>query len=312
MLLSGAPCMSTQPASDQEKQSAAFASVAAALGLTLAKLAAGLLTGSLGILAEAAHSGLDLVAAVVTYAAVRIASRPADHSHTYGHGKVENLSALFEAGLLVVTCLWIGYEAILRLSRGTSMIEVRWWSFAVIIVSIGVDISRSRMLRRTAEKHHSQALEADAIHFETDIWSSAVVLLGLGCVKLAELNPGWQWLHSADAVAALLVASIILTVTGRLTVRAVHALLDGAPDGLEQKIRDVAMTVPGIADCHQVRMRYVGARLFADIHVLIDGDQSLRDAHALTEKVELAIQSAIGESDVTVHAEPLEAGTGLG
>ena len=293
--------------SGDEKQSAAFTSVAAALGLTLAKLVAGVLTGSLGILAEAMHSGLDLVAAVITYIAIRIANRPADHTHLYGHGKIENLSALFEAGLLVVTCLWIGYEAVQRLMAGSRQVEVTWWAFAVIVVSILVDISRSRMLRRTAKKHNSQALEADAIHFETDIWSSTVVLFGLICVSLAHSKPEFAWLHQADAVAALLVALIILTVTGKLTLRSVHALLDAAPEGLEQKIRDTALTVPGIADCHQVRMRYVGARLFADIHVLVDGSQSLRDAHALTEQVEAAINAAIGEADVTVHAEPLDA-----
>lgn len=296
----------TTSESEREKQSAAGTSVAAALGLTSAKLAAGLLTGSLGILAEAMHSGLDLVAAVVTYIAIRIANRPADRTHLYGHGKIENLSALFEAGLLVVTCLWIGYEAIRRLISGANHIEVTWWSFAVIIVSIVVDISRSRLLRRTAEKYHSQALEADAIHFETDIWSSAVVLLGLVCVSVANVKPEWHWMHSADAIAALMVPVIILTVTGKLTFRSIQALLDAAPEGLEQRIRDTALTVPGIADCHQVRMRYVGARLFADIHVLVDGTLSLREAHALTEEVELAIHTVIGESDVTVHAEPLD------
>jgi cation diffusion facilitator family transporter len=296
----------TSTASDQEKQSAAIMSVAAALGVTVAKLVAGFLTGSLGILAEAIHSGLDLVAALITFLAVRISSRPADYNHLYGHGKIENLSALFEAGLLVVTCLWIGYEAVLRLARGTSQIEVTWWAFAVIILSIVVDVTRARILRKAADKYHSQALEADAIHFETDIWSSAVVLFGLIGVKVARLNPQFEWLHRADAIAALLVAVLILVVTFRLTMRSAQALMDAAPEGLEQTIRDTALKVPGIADCHQVRMRYVGARLFADIHVLIDGSQSLRDAHALTDQVELAIQLAIPDSDVTVHAEPLE------
>ena len=298
--------MSSTTDRDQEKQSVAFRSVTAALLLTSAKLIAGTFTGSLGILAEAMHSGLDLVAALMTFVAVRVSSRPADRTHLYGHGKIENLSALFEAGLLVITCLWIGYEAVQRLMRGTSLIQVTWWSFAVIVLSIMVDISRSRMLRRTAKKHHSQALEADAIHFETDIWSSLVVLLGLICVKLASVYPELAWLHRADAIAALLVGVIILAVTAQLTFRSVQALLDAAPDGLEQTIRDTAMTIPGIEDCHQVRMRYVGPRLFADIHVLIDGNQTLRDAHALTDQVELAIQSAIPDSDVTVHAEPVD------
>jgi len=307
VILTGRGVMSTTNSeSEQEKQGVAFTSVLAALGLTAGKLLAGILTGSLGILAEAMHSGLDLVAALTTYLAVRISNRPADHTHLYGHGKIENLSALFEAGLLVVTCLWIGYEAIVRLLAGSRQVEVTWWSVAVIVASILVDISRSRMLRRTAVKHNSQALEADAIHFETDIWSSAVVLFGLACVWMAHRRPELSWLHQADAVAALLVAAIILTVTGKLTLRSVHALLDAAPAGLELKIRETAMTVPGIADCHQVRMRYVGARLFADIHVLVDGDLSLREAHALTEQVESAIESAIGAADVTVHAEPLD------
>jgi cation diffusion facilitator family transporter len=290
-------------ADDLEKRRAAGASVAGALGLTLAKLAAGYFSGSLGILAEAAHSGLDLLAALVTFLAIRLSSRPADRTHLYGHGKVENLSALFEAGLLVFTCGWIAYEAISRLVSGSAQLHVTFWSFAVIVLSIGVDISRSRLLRKTAAKFRSQALEADAIHFETDIWSSAVVLVGLGCVTMAPLVP---WLHKADAIAALIVACIVLYVTGQLTMRALHALLDAAPDGLEQRIKDTAMSVPGIADCHQVRMRYVGSTLFADIHVLMDGKQSLRDAHLLTEEVEKAIQEQIPDSDVTVHAEPLE------
>ena len=287
----------------EEKQRAASASVVGALGLTIAKLTAGYFSGSLGILAEAAHSGLDLVAALVTFLAIRVASRPADRTHLYGHGKVENLSALFEAGLLVFTCTWIVYEAAMRLLYVTAEIHVTFWSFAVIIFSIIVDVSRSRLLRRTAEKHHSQALEADAIHFETDIWSSAVVLVGLACVKLSRTIP---WLSRADAVAALIVAAIVLYVTGQLTMRALQALLDAAPEGLEEQIKRTTMAVPGIADCHQVRMRYVGSTLFADIHVLMDGKLSLHEAHLLTEEVERAIQTSIPDSDVTVHAEPME------
>ena len=295
--------MSPDNRGEQEKRRAASASVAGALALTLAKLAAGYVSGSLGILAEAAHSGLDLVAALVTFLAIRVASRPADRTHLYGHGKVENLSALFEAGLLVFTCAWIVYEAVSRLTSGSAQMHVTIWSFAVMGLSIAVDVSRSRILRRAAEKFHSQALEADAIHFETDIWSSVVVLAGLACVKFSPLN---AWFQRADAIAALIVAGIVLYVTGRLTMRALQAMLDAAPEGLEQRIKETAMTVPGIADCHQVRMRYVGSTLFADIHVLVDGSQSLREAHLLTEGVEKAIQAVIPDSDVTVHAEPLE------
>jgi cation diffusion facilitator family transporter len=142
----------------REKSRAAASSVAGAVGLTALKLVAGFATGSLGILAEAAHSALDLVAAVLTLVAVRISGRPADRSHLYGHGKVENLSALVETALLILTCLWIIRGAIHRFTTGAVDIEVTFWSFAVMVTSIVVDVSRSRVLRRAAVEHHSQAL----------------------------------------------------------------------------------------------------------------------------------------------------------
>lgn len=291
---------------EKEKQSAALSSLVAAVGLTGFKVAIGLLTGSLGILAEAAHSGFDLLAAAMTYFAVRMASRPADSTHHYGHGKVENLSALFEAGLLLGTCAWILYAAGSRLLSGESDIEVTFWSFAVMVTSIVIDISRSRMLYRAAKKHRSQALEADALHFETDIWSSAVVILGLGCVKASEMLPSAEWLRSADAVAAILVAFIVIGVSVRLTLRTMHALLDGAPEGIETQIIAAAESVPGVANCHNVRVRYSGPRVFADIHVLIDGNSSLRQAHELTEAIERAVESVQPDIDITVHPEPAD------
>ncbi len=193
----------------------------AAIGLTTFKILVGVATGSLGILAEAAHSGLDLVAALMTWMAVRISGKPADRKHPYGHGKVENLSALFETVLLLVTCVWIIYGATDRLINHTIEIEVTFWSFAVMITSIVVDVSRSRMLYRTARKYNSQALEADALHFSTDIWSSAVVILGLICVKLSEWVPAWGGLRYADAVAAMIVAVIVIQVSAKLGLRTV-------------------------------------------------------------------------------------------
>ena len=180
------------------------------------KTIVGLLTGSLGILAEAAHSGLDLVAALMTYIAVRISGRPADRTHLYGHGKVENLSALIETLLLFVTCGWIIREAIHRLFFHKVEVEVTFWSFAVMAISIVVDISRSRMLARTAKKYNSQALEADALHFETDVWSSSVVIARPGCVKLGEWAPSFGWLREADAVAALGVSALVIWVCWQL------------------------------------------------------------------------------------------------
>lgn len=159
----------------KEKKKVALLSVFAAIFLTGFKLVVGVLTGSLGILSEALHSGLDLIAAVITYFSVRISDKPADKEHNYGHGKIENFSALIETILLVITCVWIIYEAVGRLISGKTQIEVTVWSYIVVISSIIIDISRSRALSKVAKKYNSQALEADALHFSTDIWSSAVV-----------------------------------------------------------------------------------------------------------------------------------------
>jgi cation diffusion facilitator family transporter len=295
---------SVRTVADREKSRAAASSVAGAVGLTALKLLVGFATGSLGILAEAAHSALDLVAAVMTLVAVRISGRPADRSHHYGHGKVENLSALVETALLVLTCVWIIRGAIHRFLTGTVEIEVTFWSFAVMVTSIVVDVSRSRMLLRIAIKHHSQALEADALHFSTDIWSSAVVILGLVSVMVGERIPRLAWLRYADAVAAVLVALIVIGVSWKLGVRTVQALIDAAPTGLEEKVTAAAASVPGIHNVHNVRMRYSGAQLFVDVHVLVDGGQSLRQAHDLTEEVERSIQLLMPNADVTVHPEP--------
>ena len=290
---------------DREKLHAAATSVLGAVCLTTLKIVVGIATGSLGILAEAAHSGLDLVAAVATFFAVRIGSRPADRGHPYGHGKVENLSALFETVLLLITCFWIVQSAVHRFITGAVEIEVTFWSFAVMATSIVIDVSRSRVLRRAARKYNSQALEADALHFSTDVWSSAVVILGLISVMIADLSPRLAWLRYADAVAAVLVACLVIGVTARLGVRTVQCLLDAAPAGLEEQITAAAAAVSGIHNVHNVRMRYSGPQLFVDVHVLVDGAQSLRDAHDLTEEVERSIQRLVPNADVTVHPEPL-------
>lgn len=289
----------------QEKKSAALSSVIAAVGLVTLKLIAGFLTGSLGILAEAVHSGLDLVAAAMTFFAVRISGKPADRQHLYGHGKVENLSALFETLLLLGTCVWIIYEAIHRLFFHNIEIEATYWAFAVMGISIIVDVSRSRMLYRVARKHKSQALEADALHFSTDIWSSAVVILGLVCVKIGSWMPNISWLKNADAVAAIFVAFIVVYVSIRLGKRTIEELIDSAPPGMVEKIKNTVESFPEVNDCHRVRIRRSGAQFFIDIHITIDGGQSLSDAHKLTEKVEASIHEMLPESDVTVHPEPM-------
>ena len=289
---------------DTDKRSAALGSLLAAVGLTTMKIVVGVLTGSLGILAEAAHSGLDLVAAAMTYIAVRISGKPADRTHLYGHGKVENLSALLETLLLFITCGWIIYEATHRLFFHKVEVEVTVWSFAVMATSIVIDISRSRVLSRIAKKYNSQALEADALHFETDVWSSAVVIVGLAFVKLGEWAPSLGWLRNADAVAALGVSALVIWVCWRLGTRTVDALVDSAPAGLEERILAAVSAVPGVQNCHNIRARYSGPRLFIDLHVLVDGRQTLFEAHALTETIEGVIQQIVPDADVTVHPEP--------
>jgi len=263
-----------------------------------------LVTGSLGILAEAAHSGLDLVAAFMTLVAVRISARPPDRSHLYGHGKVENLSALFETMLLVATCVWIVWEAVHRLFYHRVEVVVTPWSFVVMGVSIVIDASRSRVLARAARKFNSQALEADALHFRTDIWSSSVVVVGLIAVKAGEWFPALGFLREADAVAALGVSAVVVWICVQLGRRTIDALLDRAPEGMEQRIAAAVEQVPGVRDCHQVRLRYSGPVLFVDLHVLVDGGQTLTQAHDLTESIEATIHEFAPGADITVHPEP--------
>lgn len=290
--------------SHAEKHSAALTSLLAAIGLTAFKIVVGVLTGSLGILAEAAHSGLDLVAAGMTLFAVRVSSRPPDRTHLYGHGKVENLSAMFETVLLLATCVWIVWEAVRRLLFHEVKVEVNAWSFIVMGTSIAIDVSRSRVLARAAKKFNSQALEADALHFQTDVWSSAVVILGLLSVKCSEWFPSVGWLRKADAIAALGVSVIVMWISWELGRRTVDALLDSAPAGMEARILEAVSAVPGVHDCHNVRARHSGPSLFIDLHVLVDGNQTLFEAHALTEVIEGVIQEIAPGADVTVHPEP--------
>jgi cation diffusion facilitator family transporter len=296
---------SSKSVAHQEKNQAALSSVIAAIGLTTFKLIVGIFTNSLGILAEALHSALDLVAALVTLFAVRVSGKPADESHLYGHGKIENISALFETFLLLVTCVWIIYESIQRLFFKPVEVDASIWAFIVMAVSIVIDFTRSRILSRAAKKHNSQALEADALHFSTDIWSSSVVIAGLFCVWLSSVVPGLSFLKNADAIAAMGVAVIVVYVSIQLGSRAVQGLLDSAPNGLADEIKKTVEAIPGVANCHAVRVRPSGPEMFVDVHVLLDKNLTLEQAHALTEVIENVIREHTPGADVTVHPEPL-------
>ena len=281
-----------------EKKKVALISILGAILITGLKLIVGLETNSLGILSEAAHSGLDLIAAVMTYMAIRIADKPPDEEHHYGHGKVENVSAFLETLLLFITCAWIIWEAIHRLISGAPHVDANVWGFLVIAFAIIVDVSRSRALKKIAKKYNSQALEADALHFASDIWTSLVVIMGLFFVSL-----GYVWI---DAVAAIAVAFLVLFVSYRLGRRTIDALMDRVPEGLHEEIQNIIKNISGVEKIGNIRLRTSGGKLFVDTTVSIQRTTPFQQAHNIMDRIEKAIHSIHHDADVIVHAEPVE------
>ncbi len=281
-----------------EKKFVALVSVLAAVFLTCIKLFIGIITGSLGILSEALHSGLDFIAALITYLSVKVSDKPADRDHNYGHGKVENFSALIETLLLLVTCIWIIYEALHRLITHKQAIEINIWSYIVVIVAIIIDFSRSRALMKAAKKHNSQALEADALHFSTDIWSSGVVFVGLIFANFGIL--------AADSIAALIVAGIVIYVSFKLGRRAINILLDKAPKDIPEKVREIVLQIPGITSVHNIKVRSAGADIFIDLSMHVDSRLTIQEVHNMSDKVEAQLQSKIPRCTVHIHQEPEE------
>jgi cation diffusion facilitator family transporter len=287
-----------------EKRQVALHSTLAAIFLSALKLVAGLVTGSLGILSEAAHSGLDLVAALITYFSVRVSDKPADADHPYGHQKVENFSAFLQTGLLLATCIWIVYEAILRLFFKPVEVEVNSWSFAVMVIAMVVDFFRSRELRETARKYNSQALEADALHFRTDIWSSFVVIAGLGALWLGERLRIPQ-LRMADPVAALAVAGFVVWISVNLGRRTIDALLDAAPVGLQTSAMEAVRSVPGVVSCQRVRIRHAGSKFFVDSNITIERTTPFDHIPAILDAVRARIGALLPDADILIHSEPV-------
>lgn len=291
---------------EQEKSKVAFVSVLAAIFLTIFKFIIGVITGSIGILSEALHSGLDLVAVIVTFFAIKISNKPSDKDHHYGHGKIENFSALIETLLLFLTCFWIINESIHRIISGKGLeltTNETIFSFIVVITSIVIDVWRSRKLYAIAKKYKSQALEADALHFSTDIWSSVVVLLGLVCVKIYE----WTKLpifYYADSVAALIVAVIVVYVCWSLGKKAVDALLDKAPEKESKDIKKIIKNFPGVIEYHDLKVRCSGHLLFIEATIHVDPLLSLVDAHNISELLEKEIIKYDQYSMVYIHVEP--------
>jgi cation diffusion facilitator family transporter len=278
--------------------------VAAGLLATL-KIVVGTLTGSLGILSEAAHSCLDLVAAGVTYVSVRVADKPADSAHPFGHGKVEHLSAFVETALLLATCAWIILEAIRRLFFREVHVEPSVWAFAVMFVSVTIDTLRSRALFRVARRYNSQALEADALHFSTDVYSSSVVILGLVLLYVSQQKK-IPLLRSADPVAALVVAGITVYISMRLGKRTVDALVDAAPKGMADRIAGAIGRVPGVLRHERIRVRQSGQNLFVDLRLTLESNISLEHAQAVVAQVESGVREIFPNADVLIHAAPTE------
>jgi cation diffusion facilitator family transporter len=279
-----------------EKEKAALASIAASAGLTAAKAVVGLLTGSLAILSEAGHSLIDLSATVLTYFAVRVSGKPADAEHQYGHGKMESVTALAETALLFLLTGVVIWEALQRLAGQAHAVSATVAAFVIIACSIVVDFFRSRALSRVAKKTHSEALEADALHFSSDMWSSVAVLIGLGGVAL-----GYPW---ADAVAALVVAVFICIAGWRLGRRTIDTLTDTAPAGVSDRVAAIARRIPGIVGVDRVRARPAGTGLFVDLSIGVSRTLPLDRVSAITERLTRAIRDEIPQAEVTITTEP--------
>ncbi|HME33936.1 MAG TPA: cation-efflux pump [Candidatus Sulfotelmatobacter sp.] len=300
------PGSSAFPSSElmrSEKRSAAGNSVLAAVVITSLKTVVGVSTGSLGILSEAAHSALDLIASLLTFFSVGVSDKPADAEHQYGHGKIENFSAFVETGLLLLTCAWIIYEAVSRLFFRRIDIEPSIAALAVMLFSMAVDFWRSRVLGRIASKYDSQALEADALHFSTDIWSAGVVVLGLVLVLIGRTYR-IEWLRDSDPVAALFVAGVVVSVSWRLARRTVDALLDAAPPGVRSQIYDAVLRVDGVLEVDRIRIRRAGNRYFADLAVGLARTVTFQRSGQLTASVTEAVRKVLPNSDVTVQPVP--------
>jgi cation diffusion facilitator family transporter len=281
----------------QEKEKAALNSIVASAGLTLAKAIVGVLSGSLAILSEAAHSLIDLAATAMTYFAVRVSDRPADAEHHYGHGKIESMSALAETVLLFGLSGVVIFEAGRRLLRlEDHVVEATAWAFAVIVVSVAVDYFRARQLSRVAAETRSEALEADALHFGSDMWSSLAVLVGL-----VGIRTGYSW---ADSAAALVVAAFVLLAAWRLASRTVSTLTDQAPPGSAKRIETIVRRVRGVVEIERLRVRRAGSVLFVDLSVAVSRTLPLDRVDEIKAAVVRAVTTEMPEAEVSVITTP--------
>jgi cation diffusion facilitator family transporter len=295
----------TLPEITVAKRRVALQSMLAALAMTLLKLAAGLLSGSLGVLSDAAHSGLDLAGSALTLFSVRVSDKPADATHSYGHAKFENLSAFVEAGLMLVSCAWIVYEAMQRIFNHDAVVHHSVWPVLVLLLSIAVDWWRSRELGAVARKFKSTALAADAFHFASDIWSTLAVLTGLGLSWIGSVAH-IGWLSYADPVAAILVSLLILRLTWKLTRETSDVLLDATPTDVRDGILREVGAVDGVLAIEQVRVRRAGSATFADLTLALPRSFTFEHTNELVQATTEAVQRVVPDADVVVHTVPRE------
>jgi cation diffusion facilitator family transporter len=279
-------------------------SVLAALALIALKLSVGLAANSLGLLSEAAHSGTDLVAALLTFFAVGVAIRPADTAHHFGHGKAEHLAALAEGAILVLVSLVIAYEAIRRLTgRTDSEVDARWYVLAVVGIVMVIDLSRTIVSWRASRRYESAALASNALHFGSDLAGSGAVFVGIVLVR--------QGYPKADAAAALFVAVLVLIAAVRLMRRNVDVLMDRAPAEAEEAARVAIAGIRPVVDLRRLRMRQAAGRQFADVVIGVSSDDAVAQGHAAADAVEAAVRRVLPESDVVVHVEPKTDAAGI-
>ena len=281
-----------------EKQRVALFSLLASGGLAIAKFAAALASGSLGLLSEAFHSLMDFGATALTLVAVRVSDKPADDDHHYGHAKAENVVALIETGMLFAVSAWVTYEAIMRLYNGSHEVELSWWLFAIIIISIAIDFNRSRALKRTAERTTSAALAADALHFAADMWSSIAVLIGLTLV--------WLGYGFADSVAALVVAVFVSHAAWDLGKQTLNNLLDAAPVGATAQISEAVEAVNGVLGIRQLRVRPAGPTLFVDLSVDVPRTLPTAQLDVIRKDIEGRIAGIFANADNSIQLHPVE------
>lgn len=305
---SGSPIMrAPEPASvaalSAQKRRVALLSMSAAGAMTMFKLGAGVLSGSLGVISDAVHSGLDLVGAALTSFSVHVSDKPADEDHPYGHGKIENLSAFAEATLMGISCAWIVWEAIQRIFLHAVEVRHSLWPAAVLIASIGVDYWRSRELREVADRTGSPALATDAFHFASDMWATLAVLAGLG-VNWIGTHYGIAWLRYADPVAAIVVSILILRMTLRLGHEAVAVLVDEIPSETRQQLIHEVERVPGVLAVEQARVRRAGAIYFADLTLALPRRFTFEHTGQVVHEATAAAQRVLPQADVVIHTVP--------